>query len=48
MKTMKAIQIVAFFCLIMIWSIARLRKQQEVNLADSTGLPGDNFSLQEH
>lgn len=46
MKTMKAIQIAAVFSLILIWSIAPAQEKQEVNLADSTGLPGDNFSLQ--
>jgi hypothetical protein len=46
MKTMKAIQIAAIFSLILIWSIAPAQEKQEINLADSTGLPGDNFSLQ--
>ncbi|MDQ3049429.1 MAG: hypothetical protein M3Q95_00940 [Bacteroidota bacterium] len=43
---MKAIQILAAFSLIIMVNHANGQERGEVNLADSTGLPGDHFSLQ--
>lgn len=43
---MKEFRILAIFILIFLVNNANAQEKDEINLADSTGLPGDNFSLQ--
>ncbi|MBL0339943.1 MAG: hypothetical protein IPP71_02935 [Bacteroidetes bacterium] len=43
---MKAFRIVALLSLVFLISRANAQERGEINLADSTGMPGDNFSLQ--
>jgi len=43
---MKAIRLLVLFSLLLLVNNARSQDRGEINLADSTGLPGDNFSLQ--
>ncbi len=43
---MKAIGLIAVFAMTLIMNTAMAQEKGEINLADSTGLPGDNFSLQ--
>ena len=43
---MKAIASIAVFAMTLYMNTATGQEKGEINLADSTGLPGDNFSLQ--
>jgi hypothetical protein len=43
---MKAIKLMAVLGLSLTWNIVAAQTRDEVNMADSTGMPGDNFSLQ--
>ena len=45
-KIMKAKGVIALFGMILMMNMAMAQEKGEINLADSTGLPGDNFSLQ--